>query len=103
MDRQLFALSLGLLGCILIASQSRADEAPRCGPRDEIVGQLLRGWGESPRATGLVGSRAVLELYASDATGTFSIIATLPDGRACLIAAGDHYAPVAAEPPGAPA
>lgn len=79
MDRQLFALSLGFLACILLANHARAQEAPRCAPR------------------------AVIEVYASDATRTFSILATLPDGRACLIAAGDNFTPMSPEPPGDPA
>lgn len=103
MDRQLFALSLGFLACILLANHARAQEAPRCAPRAEIITQLTRNWGESRRATGLIGSRAVIEVYASDTTGTFSILATLPDGRACLIAAGDNFTPMSPEPPGDPA
>lgn len=103
MDRQLFALSLGFLACILLADHARAQEAPRCAPRADMVGQLVGAWGESRRATGLIGSRTMIEVYASDITGTFSILATLPDGRACLIAAGDDFATFAAEPPGDPA
>lgn len=103
MDRQFFALSLGFLACIFLADRAQGQEAPGCGPREELVAQLARDWGESGRATGLIGSRAMIEVYASDSTGTFSIIATLPDGRACLIAAGDNFAPVAPEPPSDPA
>ncbi|HQY44066.1 MAG TPA: hypothetical protein PK450_07800 [Paracoccaceae bacterium] len=103
MDRQLFALSLGFVACILLADRARAEETPRCGPRAEIIAQLTGNWGEGRRATGLIGTSAVMELFVSDDTGTFSLLATLPDGRSCLIAAGDNFATLAPESPGDPA
>ncbi len=32
-----------------------------------------------------------MEIYASDETGSWTIIVTLPDGMACLVAAGQSY------------
>jgi hypothetical protein len=37
---------------------------------------------------GLHQSDAVMEIYASEETGTWTILVTRPDGQACLIAAG---------------
>ena len=51
----------------------------------------------------MIGTSAVMELFDSDDTGTFSLLATLPDGRSCLIAAGDNFATLAPESPGDPA
>lgn len=83
MDRQLFALSLGFAACILFP--------------DRAFGQV------SPRAVGLAGNQAVLELFTSPTSGTFTLIASLPDGRACVIASGDHFELILSEKPGTPA
>jgi hypothetical protein len=32
-----------------------------------------------------------MEIYASDETGTWTILVTLPSGQACLIAAGESF------------
>jgi hypothetical protein len=49
---------------------------------------------------GLAGEAAVMELFASDATGTWSITMTLPDGRMCLMASGSGYEAEASTPAG---
>ncbi len=104
MDRQLFALSLGFLACILFTDHAfGADNPPRCAGRARVVTQLAERWGESRRAVGLAGNEAVLELYTSLTTGTFTLIASLPDGRACMVASGDHFELIAPDKPGNPA
>ena len=40
---------------------------------------------------GLNQSNGVLEVYASDETGTWTILVTSPDGKACLLAAGKMW------------
>jgi hypothetical protein len=40
-----------------------------------------------------------MELYASDATGTWTITMTLPDGRMCLMASGAGFEAVSEELP----
>lgn len=103
MDRQLFALSLGFAACILFAGRAYGQESPRCADRAQVVAQLAERWGEGRRAVGLAGNQAVLELYTSPATGTFTLIASLPDGRACMVASGDHFELTPPEKPGNPA
>ncbi len=39
------------------------------------------------------------ELYAAEATGTWSITLTLPDGRMCLMASGANYETVTEDLP----
>lgn len=57
MSQQMFALSLGLVG--MLAAADIAHGAPQCDRRD--------------RAVGIAGEAAVMELYAADASGTWSI------------------------------
>jgi hypothetical protein len=98
MTRPFFALSLGF-GGVILATQI-AHSAPQCDSREAVTALLADRYGETRRALGLAGEAAVMELYASDATGTWSITMTLPDGRMCLMASGSGYEAEAASPAG---
>lgn len=98
MKQTLFALSLGFGALILLVqnapAQIRAETrvaGPLCGPRAQVIERLGRDYGESRRAMGLAGPAAVMEVYASAETGSWTVAMTLPDGRMCLIAAGQGY------------
>lgn len=84
----------------LIASPALA--AQNCAPRDTVLGHLSERFGEGRRAIGLVGQNQVMELFASSETGTWTITVTLPDGRMCLVVAGQAFESVseAAAPAG---
>lgn len=97
MHRSLFALSLGFGGVILATQIAHAN--PQCDSRDAVTALLADRYGETRRALGLAGEAAVMELYASDATGTWTITMTLPDGRMCLMASGAGYEAVSEELP----
>jgi hypothetical protein len=85
----LFALSLGF-GGVILATQI-AFSAPQCDTRDRVTALLADRYGETRRAIGLAGEAAVMELFAADATGTWTITLTLPDGQMCLMASGSGY------------
>lgn len=89
MTQTMLALSLGFGGVILATQIAFA--APQCGPRDAVTSLLSDRYGETRRALGLAGEAAVMELFASDATGTWTITLTLPDGQMCLMASGTGY------------
>lgn len=42
-------------------------------------------------ATGLASAGQVVEVFASETTGTWTITVTRPDGTACLVATGEHF------------
>jgi hypothetical protein len=92
MNKLLFALSLGFGGLILATHQGFA--APQCGPRAEVIAQLADRFGETRRAIGLASNNAVVEVFAASRTGTWTIIATLPEGLSCLVASGESYEPL---------
>jgi hypothetical protein len=89
MTQQMFALSLGLAG--MLAAAQIAHSAPQCDSREAVTALLADRYNESRRAVGIAGQTAVMELFAADATGTWSITMTLPDGRMCLMASGSGY------------
>jgi hypothetical protein len=97
MTRTMFALSLGLGG--MIAAADVASSAPQCDARDTVVALLADRYGESRRAIGIAGEAAVMELYAAEASGTWTITMTLPDGRMCLMASGAGFEAVTEELP----
>lgn len=97
MTQPMLALSLGF-GGVILATQI-AFSNPQCGSRDQVTALLADRYGETRRAVGLAGQQAVMELYASDATGTWTIAFTLPDGRMCLMASGAGFETVADELP----
>jgi hypothetical protein len=89
MTHPLFALSLGF-GAVILATQI-AHSAPQCDSRESVTALLSDRYGETRQALGLAGEAAVMELFASEATGTWSITMTLPDGRMCLMASGAGF------------
>ncbi|MFQ5565022.1 MAG: hypothetical protein ACE5EU_01520 [Paracoccaceae bacterium] len=62
-----------------------------CGDRDAMVEQLSRTYGEVRKGAGLAGQAALFEVWASDSTGTWTILKTSPNGTSCLIAAGEFW------------
>ncbi|WP_028028268.1 hypothetical protein [Gemmobacter nectariphilus] len=90
MDK-LFALSLGFAGLILATHAGHGQPAPDCGPRAQVLAVLAESYQETRRGLGLAGRQQLVELFASDRTGSWTITVTLPDGRMCLIAAGQSW------------
>ena len=62
-----------------------------CGERDAIIAQLERKYGETRRSVGLQDGRGVVEVYASDRTGSWTILVTDTAGKSCLLAAGEAF------------
>lgn len=79
----MLALGLALLW-------SCAAHAQMCRDRAGLVESLKASFGEVPAGMGSTGNGAVIELLASP-KGSWSMIISMPDGRACLIATGDGW------------
>jgi hypothetical protein len=62
-----------------------------CGKRADIVRQLGEKYGETRHSMGLAQGRGVVELYASEETGSWTILMTSPQGIACMMAAGQSF------------
>jgi hypothetical protein len=89
MTQEMFALSFGLAA--MLAAADIAHGAPQCDSREAVTALLADRYGETRRSVGIAGQAAVMEVYASTETGTWSITMTLPDGRMCLMASGSDY------------
>ncbi len=97
MNQMMFALSLGLGGMWLAADMARSET--QCDTRDRVVAFLAERYGETRRSIGLAGEGAVMELFAADDTGTWTITVTLTDGQMCLVASGAAYEAVTEDLP----
>ena len=84
-------VSLGLwIGATALAGAAQAQTAT-CADRDNVVERLAAEYGETRQAIGLASSSQVMELFASEETGSWTITVTRTDGMTCLVAAGQHY------------
>ena len=92
-------LALIFLNCPALA------QGTNCGERQAIVDQLTNKYGESRQNVGLNANNSLVEIFASAATGTWTILVTMPTGMSCLVAAGQSWQVVAGEtvPSGKPA
>jgi len=77
------------LGIMVLAAQQV--HASTCAPHEDVVKRLTESYGETRRGIGIARQGAVMEVYASDQSGSWTITVTLPDGMTCLIASGQAY------------
>ncbi|QHQ36269.1 hypothetical protein [Algicella marina] len=84
------ALSVSLSLASGLAGSAAAQQKP-CGEREQIVSRLGDKYGEARTARGLSHNNGMVEVYASEETGTWTILITLPNGETCLVAAGDFW------------
>ena len=97
MTQMMFALSLGI-GLMALAADIARGET-QCDARDRVLAFLAERYGETRRSLGLAGDAAVMELFAAEDTGTWTITVTLPDGQMCLVASGSAYEAVTEDLP----
>lgn len=97
MTRDMLALSFGFAALIAATRIAHAEPAP-CAAHDVVVERLERGYGETRRAIGLAGADTVVEIFASDDTGTWTIAVTRAGGPTCLVAAGQGFEMLADAP-----
>lgn len=94
-------LSLFLAGLVCasgaFAGPAGAQQMPPAGMRmpchnaSEIAKQLNSKYDESPVAFGLQSNGNLLQVYASDERGTWTVVSTTPNGLSCIVAAGKSW------------
>lgn len=66
-------------------------QTQRCGERAAIVERLTSAYGETRQSMGLAANNAVIETFASEETGSWTIVVTGTNGLTCLVASGQAY------------
>jgi hypothetical protein len=101
-----FLVRAAIAAALLAATPTaEAEGRQACAKREQVVRKLEEKFGETLRSIGLHHTDAVVEVYSSEETGTWTILMTRPDGMTCLLAAGQLWEHDAAplQKPGQPA
>lgn len=56
-----------------------------------LADMLAKRYGEVQRSMGLVQDNTVMELYANEKTGTWTLTVTVQEGMTCFVAAGTDF------------
>ena len=94
-----FAIASALVGATTVSAAAM----PQCGDRDHVIASLSGKFPEQHIASGFQSSAGLMEIWASDSDGTWTILLTKPDGQTCVVASGTHWlendmVPVSGEP-----
>ena len=79
------------VAAILLSTQITHSQGANCAKRDAVVTRLATAYGETRHSMGLAANNAVIEVFASDETGTWTITVTTSDGLTCLVASGQAF------------
>ena len=88
MTRMMNVMTAGVLALAATMNAAQAQQARNCGPREIVVERLAEGYGETRQSIGLGANNAVIEVFASEESGTWTITVTTPNGQTCLVASG---------------
>jgi len=93
--RKKLLLAVAVLILIGIATQGKAQQ--NCGPIENVFATLSQKYGEQPLSQGQT-PQALFQFWANTVTRSWTIVAILPYGAACLVASGENYETIAPEP-----
>ncbi len=83
-------LGLGLAIAASIASTPALAQS-QCDSRDKILATLAKKYSEAPVAVGLTSKGGLVEVLSTGDGNTWTIIMSTPDGKSCLVAAGEGW------------
>lgn len=84
-------LSLPTLALSLLIPSVGWADGPVCAPRDQMLTQLTKRFGELPSATGLTAEGSAMLVYATPDGSTFTLVFVGTNGIACMAAAGTGW------------
>jgi hypothetical protein len=74
----------------LIFGNTEASAEPKCYTRASLLGVMSKNFQEERVSIGMTSTGNMLEIYVSD-KGTFTIVETSPNGKACVVVEGDNW------------
>ena len=74
----------------VIAADAQA-QGRNCAPRDVIVERLATGYGETRQSVGIAANNTLVEIFASEESGSWTILVTQLTGVSCLVASGQSF------------
>lgn len=94
MNRSIFLMSTALAATLLTSQQLKAQNT-NCGPHEAVTARLADRYGESRQVIAMTADQAVMEVFASAETGSWTVTITRAGQPTCLVAAGQNYQHVA--------
>lgn len=92
--RLLIAILTTAAALLPSAVRSEPASTPPCGERARVIDAIQNHWVEFPIGRGLSADGRALEIYVGP-TGSWTITATTPEGKTCLIAVGEAWETIA--------
>ena len=83
---------------LLLALMPPAAAQQVCMAHSDLSELLDDRFAEKPVAHGLSSSGRLMEIYASGAGGTWTLVVTTPQGKSCVVANGEGWVPKLAKP-----
>lgn len=92
MKKTTMTIIAALVSTVMTAPIAQAQTTSRnCAPREVVVQRLADKYGESRKSIGIGQQGTVMETFASEDTGTWTITVTMPTGVTCLVASGQSF------------
>jgi len=82
---------LSLAAVLAAFAYPAAAQGQNCAPRDQVVEHLGERYGETRQSIGLASNNTMVETWASNESGSWTITVTMPNGIACLVASGQSF------------
>ncbi len=79
---------------VTLTPMAASTQSVNCAPRDVVVERLASRYGETRQSMGLGPNNAVMEVFASPVTGSWTITVTTARGLTCLLASGQAFEPI---------
>lgn len=93
MTSHAFLACAGVAVAVLGAWQPAEAQSRPCAERAVVIERLETRLGQTRQSMGFNRANGVVEVFASDETGTWTILVTTPTGQSCLIASGEMWEP----------
>ena len=90
MLKMMMKLTMGL-GLMVLAAQQAYAQQRNCAPRQVVLDRLTSKYGETRQSIGVASNNALVEVFAAQDTGSWTITVTMPTGLTCLVASGQSY------------
>ncbi|SEM01183.1 hypothetical protein SAMN05443999_11140 [Roseovarius azorensis] len=92
---------MAALAALTLLTGPALAQSRNCAPRETVVQRLAEGYGETRRSMGLGANNAVIEVFASETSGSWTITVTGTNGMTCLVASGQAFETMTDTPPAA--
>lgn len=86
-----FKMAMLATGMVFGAATLTQAQGQNCAARDTVVERLASKYGETRQSMGLGSNNAMMEVFASAETGSWTITVTMANGMTCLVASGQAF------------